>query len=1252
MFATSGLRELGTSLSSTTRRLRRLQEQRGRSRRTLLLEPLEARTLLSQTPPWPGGLPAGTSGAAALVSVASTPGGNGGGIHALAAATTITVSGTVKWTDDVGGTHAVPLAPVEIRATTDGTTSTVIATATTDTSGNYTVTITPNSGMPNVFAWVYARSPFDDVQPYGADAKTYYIESATKPAAGATLRLDVTADNTGYKDLAFAVDTALVMVGDYASSLTGKALPLLTTVFPYLPFDLSDHDPAFTSRYSPEDKKMFVTKEAATHFDEIDHEYGHYVADSFKFDMSPGGNHRPGVNNASGSEEGIRIPAYGKQNGLRLAWSEGWATYFAISGQITSGAAALGIPTVGDHIYDSKSWLFGSGSLSLDTLAADHNAVGEDDEGSVSGVLWNMYLTSQDATSTLSYTDKSIFDLINASKSVTIGDFWEAAAAKLDTKGETQLGKIFGDMNIAPVPLTPADNFGSKPTDPPPKFTWKKNGGGTPNPLNDFKIQFYSGDFSKLILEKNLGNTDNYTPSADDWKTILAGDQRINWVIEGKNTTAPATPGGALGRYWSVARTIDIIAPPAATTQAATDVVTPTTATLNGSVNPNGASTNASFQYSTDPTLGSGVVTVSAATGLTGTSPVPVSTALTGLTPGTTYYYRVMATSAGGTTDDAIVRFTTLNVMTSITLNGSGNLIITDTTPSGKNDTLTTRLSGGNVIITDPNNTIGSFAGATQVDAHTVSVPLASITGRIQFDTLGDDDTLIVDSSGGGIPVPIAYDGGTGSNALTLQGGTALTDTYAPGPNVGSGTSTLTFTGGVAETIQFQNLAPVLDTVPGPLTVMGTAANDVINYGVGSVPANGLVTVNNFESIEFSSKTTLTFNAGAGDDTITVNNPNTPTGLTAITVDGGSGIDTLMVNALGNAVDVATAGTIQVTSQLPVQYGSIEKIQILNAPDQPLTAAPASIQGTEGAPLTTVVVGGFSDGPNTPGTPKGKASDFTATIDWGDGPIGNPDVTAGQVVDLGNGNFQVLGSHTYAIARTYTLTVTITDNGSNGTTVVGGVPIMIQDPGGQATQISSQVTVMNGPTVVSLQRFGFHAQPTLLVLTFSTPLDPARAQDLSNYRLVALRPARRFGPGHGRLIALRSAVFDPTRLTVTLVPAERLYLRHFFQLTVKGTSPGGVTDMEGRLLDGNRDGAPGGDFVGQIGPGSLAGPAIASRTSGFLHPFRGTRSKIVGPSAAAVDALSVSGHLPSRPPSVRSHALGMRMARISSNARS
>ncbi len=75
------------------------------------------------------------------------------------------------------------------------------------------------------------------------------------------------------------------------------------------------------------------------------------------------------------------------------------------------------------------------------------------------------------------------------------------------------------------------------------------------------------------------------------------------------------------------------------------------------------------------------------------------------------------------------------------------------------------------------------------------------------------------------------------------------------------------------------------------------------------------------------------------------------------------------------------------------------------------------------------------------------------------------------------------------------------------------------------------------PMVSNLQRFGFHAQRTVLVLSFNTALDPARAQDLSNYTLFSLgKNARRPRP-RLRPVRLASALYDPVHLTVTLTPA-------------------------------------------------------------------------------------------------------------------
>jgi hypothetical protein len=98
-----------------------------------------------------------------------------------------------------------------------------------------------------------------------------------------------------------------------------------------------------------------------------------------------------------------------------------------------------------------------------------------------------------------------------------------------------------------------------------------------------------------------------------------------------------------------------VTAAPTATT-GAVSAVGPTTATVTGTVNPGGVSTNWFVEYGTSTSYGSNTAATSAGSG---TSDKSVSASLTGLTPGTTYHYRVTATSTAGTAhgDDGI--FTT-----------------------------------------------------------------------------------------------------------------------------------------------------------------------------------------------------------------------------------------------------------------------------------------------------------------------------------------------------------------------------------------------------------------------------------------------------------------------------------------------------------------------------------------------------------------------------------------------------------------
>ena len=96
---------------------------------------------------------------------------------------------------------------------------------------------------------------------------------------------------------------------------------------------------------------------------------------------------------------------------------------------------------------------------------------------------------------------------------------------------------------------------------------------------------------------------------------------------------------------------------PAATTNAATNLAQ-TAATLNASVNPNGATTTVEFQYGRTSSYGSTTSTQNIGSG---SNPVAVSASISGLTRGRTYHFRVSATNSAGTTLGADQTFVTPN---------------------------------------------------------------------------------------------------------------------------------------------------------------------------------------------------------------------------------------------------------------------------------------------------------------------------------------------------------------------------------------------------------------------------------------------------------------------------------------------------------------------------------------------------------------------------------------------------------------
>ena len=135
-------------------------------------------------------------------------------------------------------------------------------------------------------------------------------------------------------------------------------------------------------------------------------------------------------------------------------------------------------------------------------------------------------------------------------------------------------------------------------------------------------------------------------------------------------------------------------------TTGAASAITQTGATLNGTVNANGASTAVTIEY----WLGSNPATTVSATPspVTGSTDTAVSYSLTGLTPNTTYTYHVIGTSAVGTAQGADVSFTTVAQAPSVTTVAASAITIDGATLNGtvnaQNDSTTVSFEYGPTI--------------------------------------------------------------------------------------------------------------------------------------------------------------------------------------------------------------------------------------------------------------------------------------------------------------------------------------------------------------------------------------------------------------------------------------------------------------------------------------------------------------------------------------------------------------------------
>ncbi len=149
------------------------------------------------------------------------------------------------------------------------------------------------------------------------------------------------------------------------------------------------------------------------------------------------------------------------------------------------------------------------------------------------------------------------------------------------------------------------------------------------------------------------------------------------------------------------------------------------------------------------------------------------------------------------------------------------------------------------------------------------------------------------------------------------------------------------------------------------------------------------------------------------------------------------------------------------------------------------------------------------------------------------------------------------------------------------------------------------------PTVVDLQPLPGPSGVFAVMVTFSKPMDPTRATDVSNYGTFLLTPGRDgvFGTVDDGAIEIRYVGYDPGTRRAVLVLASPLPYGTFARMTLNSNArlapPKGLTDLSGNYLDGTGTGANAGSaYSTVIGEGNAltytdrSGDTVNLRLSG------------------------------------------------------
>jgi autotransporter-associated beta strand protein len=349
---------------------------------------------------------------------------------------------------------------------------------------------------------------------------------------------------------------------------------------------------------------------------------------------------------------------------------------------------------------------------------------------------------------------------------------------------------------------------------------------------------------------------------------------------------------------------------------------------------------------------------------------------------------------------------------------------------------LTIIRSGDNVIISDANERFAAApaGGTLSADRKTLTIPLSAFTGQILVNAEGGDDTLDVQLTGGNsLSSGITFNGGAGSDALTITGGS-------------QGNVTYNYTNAHDGSVVMSAFGTIAYTGLEPLTNSGSATDIIFNLPAGGNPDATLanhatagsmqLTGSTFENTTFAVPSgSLTLNGGSGADTISLASADAAFGANLF-VNGGGNTDAVNVTGSFNA----GAGNVTI--------GGLSDVETIGVSGSLVTTGTVALSASGNV---SIAAGGIN---NSGGSGAVSVTSTGGTVQVGGNGIQSSStisVTAGQ-------NAAVSSLNTPGLVRVTAINGGVTDAGGGMDITAGSVALRAAAGIGSGNALETTVT--------------------------------------------------------------------------------------------------------------------------------------------------------------------------------------------------